>query len=299
MKKFFMIQAPEGDLLTGGGNQGSPGAPATPPAAPAAPATPPAAPAPTPFAWPENWKDGLGDLAKDPTLGSINDIPSLAKSYIHAQKMVGKDKIIIPDQFATPEDWNKQVWSKLGLPESADKYEFKAPEGTDPAFLSKFKEFALKGGILPKQAEGLFDFYTNYTKEVIQAQDNENKQMFDSAVADLKKEFGTAYEKKLGVASNFFNTVADDATKKLFQETGLGNNPAVIKLFAKIAAMNGEDQFVPSHEKGNLGLTPAEAQTKINEIMGNKEHPYFNKQHPNHANAVAEVGKLFAMQSPS
>jgi hypothetical protein len=299
MKKFFMIQAPEGDLLTGGGSQGAGDPPANSQSVPpAAPAAPPAAP-PVQIAWPENWKDGLGDLAKDPTLGSIQNIPELAKSFVHAQKMIGKDKIIIPDKFATPEDWNKQVWSKLGLPDAADKYEFKAPEGTDPGFLGKFKDFAIKSGILPNQAEALFGFYSGYTKEVIEAQDSENKQMFESAVADLKKEFGVAYEKKLGVASNFFNTVADDATKKLFQETGLGNNPVVIKMFAKIAAMNGEDKFVNTQEKGNLGLTPAEAQTKINEIMGNKDHPYFNKAHPSHTNAVAEMAKLFAMQSPS
>ena len=245
--------------------------------------------------FPDNWKAGLGDLANDPSLGAINDIPSLAKSFIHAQKMVGKDKIVIPDKFATPEDWKNNVWKKLGLPESADKYEFKAPEGADPAFISKFKEFALQKGILPNQAEALFDFYSGYTKEVMGTQEAENKRLFEESASKLKQEFGAAYEKKLGVASGLFNQIADDDLKNLFKETGLGNNPLVIKMFAKMAEQLGEDKFVPAALKGNMGVTPDEAQTKINEILGNSAHPYFNKDHPSHKAAVDEMGRLFAM----
>lgn len=302
MKKFFMILAPEGDLLGGGGSQttttntqstsqsGDPGT-GTPPNG--VPATPPAGG--EPFKWPENWKQGLAELANDPSLAPINDIPSLAKSFINAQKMIGKDKIIVPDKHATKEDWLNNVFKKLGLPEAEDKYEFKAPEGSDPNFISKFKKFALSEGILPSQAEGLFNFYSSHVKEIMEAEDNNHKQMFETAVADLKKEFGTAYEKKLGVASTLFNSVADEKTKTFFKETGLGNNPEVIKIFAKLAERLGEDSFVPAEMKGNMGLTPGDAQIKINEIMGNKTHPYWDSQHPNHANAVKEMGVLFAM----
>lgn len=301
MKTRFRIQAPADDLLGGGGSPGTPPAPAnspadlgTPPAG--IPANPPPATPPAPaITFPDNWKDGLGDLKDDPSLGVIKDIPSLAKSFIHAQKSLGKEKIVIPDKFATKEDWTNNVWRKLGLPESADKYEFKAPEGTDPAFMGKFKEFAVGSGILPSQAEALFGFYNQHVQDSLAAEDAHHKQLFDQSVSSLKKEFGAAYDKKLGVASNLFNSIADDETKQLFKETGLGNNPKVIKLFAKMAEQLGEDKFVASQDKGNLGMTPADAQTKINEIMGNNNHPYFNSSHPSHKDAVAEVGRLFSM----
>jgi hypothetical protein len=35
----------------------------------------------------------------------------LAKSYIHGQKLVGKDKIIIPDQNTSDEEWSK-IWQQ-------------------------------------------------------------------------------------------------------------------------------------------------------------------------------------------
>ena len=70
-----------------------------------------------------NWKDSLPeDLKNEKALESIQDIPGLAKSFIHAQKMVGTDKISIPNKHATDDDWN-DVYSKLGRPSKPEDYQ--------------------------------------------------------------------------------------------------------------------------------------------------------------------------------
>jgi hypothetical protein len=259
------------------------------------PANPPA-PTPNPapsVVIPENWKDSLPeDLKADPSLSSIMDIQSLAKSYVHGQKMIGRDKIIIPDKFATDEDWSK-VYQKLGLPDSPDKYEFKAPEGMDEDFVKGFKELAVKNGILPRQADKLFEFYNSHVEKVISTNEIENKKFYEESVNGLKKEWGQAYERKLQAASGLFNQIADEDSKKVFNESGIGNNPVVIKMFAKLAEQMGEDKFVNANNIGSMGLTPSEAQQKINEIYGNKDHPYYNKSHPSHKDALNEMTKLF------
>ena len=67
-----------------------------------------------------NWKESLpDDLRDNPSLKSIQDVPGLAKSFIHAQKMVGADKIPVPTEHATKEDWDA-VYSKLGRPATPD-----------------------------------------------------------------------------------------------------------------------------------------------------------------------------------
>jgi len=259
------------------------------------------APIPTPspaIVIPENWKDSLpDDLKADPSLTSIMDIQSLAKSYVHGQKMIGRDKIIIPDKFATEEDWGK-VFQKLGVPESVDKYDFKVPEGMDDDFVKGFKELAVKNGILPRQADKLFEFYNSHVDKVISTNESENKRIFEESVNGLKKEWGQGYERKLQAASGLFNQVADEDSKKIFNESGLGNNPFVIKMFAKLAEQMGEDKFVNANNMGSMGVTPAEAQLKINEIYGNKDHPYYNKSHPSHRDALNEMTKLFEAISP-
>ena len=70
-----------------------------------------------------NWRDSLSDdIRGDASLENINDINSLAKGYVHAQRMVGADKIALPGKYATEDDW-QQVYTKLGRPESPENYE--------------------------------------------------------------------------------------------------------------------------------------------------------------------------------
>ena len=85
---------------------------------------------PTPKTPNENvdWKANLSDeLKADKSLENIKDIESLAKSFVHAQKLVGADKIPVPNKFATEKDWDA-VYEKLGRPKNSDGYKFNLPE---------------------------------------------------------------------------------------------------------------------------------------------------------------------------
>jgi len=107
------------------------------------------------------------DLRSDPSLQPFKDVPELAKSFVHAQRMIGMEKLPVPGPNATDEDWNV-VYDKLGRPEAPDKYELPAPpEGfeLDPEMASAFRETAHKLGLLPQQAAGLFDWYTKTVSE--------------------------------------------------------------------------------------------------------------------------------------
>ena len=55
----------------------------------------------------------------------------LAKSYINATQMIGKDKVAVPNKNSTEDQWN-EVYDKLGRPESADKYSLNAKSEVVP-----------------------------------------------------------------------------------------------------------------------------------------------------------------------
>ena len=75
-----------------------------------------------------DWKANLSDEIKaDKSLENIKDIESLAKSYVHAQKLVGADKIPVPNKFATEKDWDA-VYEKLGRPKDATGYKYELPQ---------------------------------------------------------------------------------------------------------------------------------------------------------------------------
>ena len=69
-----------------------------------------------------SWKDSISEEYRaDPNIEKFTEIDALAKSYINATKMIGQDKIAIPNNNSTEDQWD-EVYAKLGRPESADKY---------------------------------------------------------------------------------------------------------------------------------------------------------------------------------
>ena len=74
-----------------------------------------------------DWKSSLSDeIRSDKSLENIKDVEGLAKSYVHAQKLVGADKIPVPNKFATEKDWDA-VYEKLGRPKDASGYKYDLP----------------------------------------------------------------------------------------------------------------------------------------------------------------------------
>lgn len=244
-----------------------------------------------------NWKDSLpDDLKAEKALESIQDIPGLAKSYIHAQKMIGSDKIPVPNKYATDEDW-QAVYNKLGRPESPDAYEFKFDDNSsiDENALQGFKEAAHKHGLLPKQAEGIMNFYNEMTQNYIQDLNSKSEQGRMSAEQTLKKEWGAAYDNKLQQAGAVANKYLDNEFTNLTLSDGtkLGDHPEFIKAFANIASELGEDNLVQAN--GPQYMTPQELDKQIRELQ-QPGSAYWNKNHPGHAAAVQEVQDLLALK---
>jgi len=74
---------------------------------------------------PSDWKASLPDDIKNNSLiHNMDDVETLAKTAIHAQSMVGAEKIAIPGNWANDDDWNG-VYTKLGRPEAAEGYDLK------------------------------------------------------------------------------------------------------------------------------------------------------------------------------
>ena len=61
------------------------------------------------------------------TLQNFQDMDGFVKSFLHSQKLVGAEKIPIPNKYATDEDWNA-VYEKLGRPKSSDGYTYNLPK---------------------------------------------------------------------------------------------------------------------------------------------------------------------------
>ena len=235
---------------------------------------------------PEAYKD-------EKALQNFQDMDGFVKSYLHSQKLVGADKIPIPNKYATDEDW-QSVYEKLGKPKSPDGYEYNLPKEAklDDNSLKAFSAEAHKLGLLPKQAQGIIKYYNDLAGASETEANNQAEAARNEAEKNLRKEFGSTYNdrimaaKKLATTTlgNEFlnNTILQDGSK-------LGDNPTVVKAFADLAAQMSEDNIVK-------GDAPAYMSTKeINRQIAALQQPgsaYWDKKHPNHSDVVQEVQDL-------
>ena len=237
-----------------------------------------------------DWKASLSEeVRSDKSLENIKDIEGLAKSYVHAQKMVGSDKIPVPNKYATDKDWDA-VYEKLGRPKSADGYKYDLPQDkqVDEASLKEFSSQAHKLGLLPTQANGVVKFYNEMTAKSIQDADSKALTARETSTKELKQEWGQAFDQKINQAATLAKSVG--ATElfdtNLADGTKLGDHPVMIKAFAELAGKMGEDTITQA--SGPAYLTPNQIEKQIGELT-QPGSAYWDKNHMNHQAAVQEV----------
>jgi len=237
-----------------------------------------------------DWKASLSDeIRADKSLENIKDIEGLAKSYVHAQKLVGADKIPVPNKFATDKDWDA-VYQKLGRPENPSGYKYDLPEdqSINQEALKNFSDQAHKLGLLPTQANGVVKFYNELTASSLQEQETTAVAARENSTKELKQEWGQAYDQKINQASNLAKSVGASELfdTNLADGTKLGDHPVMIKAFAELASKMGEDSITQS--SGPIYQTPAQIEKEIGNLT-QVGSAYWDKNHPNHRVAVEEV----------
>jgi len=228
-------------------------------------------------------------------LNNFNNMEDFVKSYLHAQKLVGADKIPVPNKHATDEDWN-EVFKRLGAPDTPDgyKYNFKDQE-VDENSVKAFNETAHRLGLLPKQAEGLIKFYNELNQNQSQSLEEQAAQAQMRTEAELKKEFGPQYSKRLDQAKKLaVNSLGEDFLNDTILKDGsrLGDNLTVIKAFSELADKLSEDPIIQGD--GSQYMTAKDIEKEITELT-QEGSAYWNKTHPNHRKSVEEVLKLREM----
>ena len=241
--------------------------------------------------WLDQIKDLPDDIKKDPSLKPFKDMGGVLKSYVNAQKMIGKDRAILPTDKSSPEDW-ANFYKKMGLPEK-EKYEFKLPEGAEKtAILDAIKEAAYQNGILPRQMEPVLKSYFDKAKEAQELAKAEATKKMEEQIGGLKKEWGNAYEKNLGLAKEALKAFGDEDLVGWLNESGAGNNIHLIKLLNNIGSKLVESPMKGTGDASTGALSPHEVQARIGDIMA--DPAYWDGNNPKHRPLVDELTRLMA-----
>jgi len=236
------------------------------------------------------------EYKEDKALANFQDMNQFVKSYLHAQKMVGLDKIPVPNKYATDEDW-QEVYKRLGAPEKPDqyKYKFAKDQKVDEASLKAFNEVAQKNGLLPKQAENIVKFYNELSQQAVSQEASKIDAARLESETVLKTEYGSEYNKRLDQAKRLASqTLGADFLNNTILKNGskLGDNVSLIKAFSSLADKLSEDEIVKG--EGTDYMSAKELQKQIDELEA-PDSAFWKKTHPNHDRAVQEVFKLREM----
>lgn len=252
----------------------------------------------------QDWRASLDEtLRADPTLADIKDLNGLAKSYVHAQRMIGKDKITIPQEGADPSEWDG-FYERLGRPGDGN-YKLD-PTGLmpadlpfDPQVLDRFKKVFHAAGLNQKQAEGVFKNYLEYVGEVHSNNTKGVETQRQEWVNTVKKEFGRAFDERVDLAVRAVETFGGNEIVQWLDQTGMGDHPMFVKMFAKIGQQMQEALASPNQSRG-WTMTPDTARQEIARAQRDTEFmkAYMTPAATGHAEAVKKMQDLFSFAYP-
>lgn len=239
-----------------------------------------------------DWKTDLPeDLANDPNMQHITSVEAMAKSYINAQKMVGAEKIAIPGQWATEDDWSS-VYNKLGRPEAPGDYDLTLPDEANDEFINWFKETSHGAGLSEKQAQQFATAYAEFMDTATVFDDATIEQKRTEAEQAMRQEIGRDFDVKLKQVNNLMSEfdVPDLSEQLMADGSLLGDNPDMMRFFFQIndylREQIGEDRLPGSDSRP--GVSEADLQAKLSTLQA-PDSPYWHKMHPDHERIVQEA----------
>lgn len=269
---------------------------------PVQPTTPVEPPAPV------DWVSHIPqDVAGEKVWDSYKGKPigDVLKSFVDSHKYA-TGAIRLPGEKDKPEEAAaklRDIYGKLGRPESADQYAVKAPslpDGIqwDATRETAFKTIAHQLNLTNQQVQGLLDWHGKDILDSIEHRGRASEAGRKKAEEQLRHEWGAAYERNVKQASDALSALSSEAlthdeAKDLLDainNTGLGNHPAFLKVMARAGKEFGEEPWM----RGAGSASDDSVAKQISDLMSKPE--YTDPQHPRHEAAVQEVQKLFQLQ---
>lgn len=251
------------------------------------------------------WKDKLSaDFANSPTIKLFPDTKegfnNAVKSHLELQKLMGHDKVPIPkgkDDVAALTIFRKA----MGVPEKPEGYNL--PDAQIPDTMKgltfdkkAFSETVHKYDLSPAAAKGLWDSYVEMSKQGYATTLKAQEEKVTGLVNQLRQEWGDAYQTKTELGQMVINKFSDDKEMSDFITAMMVSDPRGVKFLAKIGEQFAENK-VGDFKYQRHSLTPQEAQTELDQIRRDANHPYNNEKasQAERQRAIDHVNSLIAI----
>jgi hypothetical protein len=261
----------------------------------------------------EAWQKGLPEgLADHADLADIKSVEALAQNFVDRGSFL-KTSIRVPGDEAsdetraefhakltaqvpglmpTPDFTNADTISdlqvRMGRPEKASEYT--NPEGVEVPDAAAAKDMAFSMGLSQAQFERMVG-------TIMQSGETQTATMKENQlgnILELKKEWGLAYDDNKGHVSTLLEVMeAPEGMKQAFLADNM--DTGMVKFLAGVAQAIGGESIIPDNgSEAGSKLSPAQAQVELDELMSNKDHPYWDSRKAGHSGAKIRVEELTA-----
>jgi hypothetical protein len=207
--------------------------------------------------------------------------------------------MVIPN---TDEEWG-HAYKALGRPDDAAGYKLeflsKLPEGTarNEARETAYRAFAHDIGLNEKQASAVAELYFKHITDDAQAGLARAQKARADAEAQLAREWGNAREGMTALAKVAWQEFGSPELAAWMDQTGNGNEPELIKAFARIGKeLMGDDKLQGIGAR--MTETPADIDKQITELRSRHKEALTDRYHPEHRLRVDELTALFGRRFP-
>lgn len=241
----------------------------------------------------DTWISTLSEEYRElPTFTKFKSANDLAKSYMNLEKMLGGDKLSIPKDPNDEAAW-APVYSRLGRPESADKYDVKInlPEqlNVPKETFDALKTRAYSLGMSTKQLQGIVDHWSEIEGTAYAQRIEANKKAELDTETGLRRKLGANYEvAKTNVLALVKNFAPAEARESILEE--LRVNPTMFEFYHNLSKSFSEDTLKGSRTE--IGMTPEEAEAEYKKMLADFSGPLHKELHPEHDIAVKRVEQL-------
>lgn len=261
---------------------------------------------------PEGWREQLPEnIRENGALDNIDTIDKMAEMIVNGRATLS-NAIRIPSEDAGPEKREEflkdlqtkvpdlvyvgegaemdNIYDRMGRPKDPTEYEL--PQIPDPlqenfaGLTKKAHELGLTKGQMKGITEQILGDFEDSSAQHASA--------LESAMDEIKKEYGEATEKKLSHVADFAKKIGfDDSLVEAVAKghVGVENVKALEKV---MQGYNSPGPRIGDDLSGGefSSLTPAQAEEQLSEILNNKDHDYWNGAAPGHDAAIKKVVEL-------
>jgi len=245
----------------------------------------------------KNWRGAVDpEHASHASMADYSDLGGLTKSYINQQKLIGSDKLPLPQKDWKTEDW-KSFNQKIGMPAEAKDYKLTAHEGISEADIDWFRNAVHENMLSERQASKLWDSMSTRNAGAREEFTNKNKTRLEDGYKALREEWGTNYDAMVkGTNKGLQRLDGDGRFRKFMKDSGLNKEPEMLRFANKIAQLFNEDK-APGDTRVPVPMNAQQAEAQIRKMHSDaqkdpKSHPLYNKKDPAHQDAVDKLTKL-------